>query len=116
MYVIELLSATENFKLVHDTFHHHLARENAFFPAHTGIVHVSGVVDSNLASNQMRDAHRVLVDESDCLDNVGQIRALLEGGYAGPFSYEAFSPEVHAFTDPGAELFGSFNYITSSLG
>lgn len=113
--VIESLDATERFMLVHDTFHHHLAGENAFFPAQTGIVHVSGVVDSSLATDQLQDAHRVLVDESDCLDNIGQIEALLEGGYEGPFSYEAFSPEVHAFTDPRAELFGSFNHITSSL-
>jgi 2-keto-myo-inositol isomerase len=63
----------------------------------------------------MQDAHRVLVDESDCLHNMEQIKALLAGGYAGPFSYEAFSPEVHTFTDPRAELFGSFNHITSSL-
>ena len=113
--MIESINARESFKLVHDTFHHHLAGEDAFFPAHTGIVHVSGVVDSNLAASQMQDAHRVLVDESDCLDNVGQIRALLKGGYTGPFSYEAFSPDVHAFTDPRAELFGSFNHITSSV-
>jgi len=84
-----------------------------FKPAHTGIVHVSGVADSNLAINQMQDTHRVLVDESDCLDNIGQIKALLDGGFTGPFSYEAFSPDVHAFTDPRAELFGSFNHITS---
>lgn len=114
--IIESLGATERFKIVHDTFHHHLSGEDAFYPSHTGMVHISGVVDSNLASHQMQDAHRVLVDESDCLDNIGQIKALLEGGYTGPFSYEAFSPEVHAFTDPRAELFGSFNHITSSLG
>jgi 2-keto-myo-inositol isomerase len=113
--VIESLGFTGRFKIVHDTFHHYLSGENAFYPAHTGIVHLSGVVDSNLESHQMQDAHRVLVDESDCLDNIGQIKGLLEGGCAGPFSYEAFSPEVLAFTDPRAELFGSFNHITSSL-
>lgn len=113
--MIESLNATESFKLVHDTFHHHLAGENSFYPAHTGIVHVSGVVDSSLARLQMQDAHRVLVDETDCLDNVGQLKALLEGGYSGPLSYEAFAPEVHAFTDPRAELFGSINHITSSV-
>ena len=113
--VIESLGNTGRFKIVHDTFHHHLAEEDAFFPAHTGIVHISGVVDSNLEIHQMQDAHRVLVGESDCLDNIGQIKKLLAGGYTGPFSYEAFSPDVHAFTDPRAELFGSINHITSSL-
>ena len=113
--VIESLNATEHFKIVHDTFHHHLSGEAAFYPAHTGIVHISGVTDSNLEKHQMQDAHRVLVDESDCLDNIGQIKTLLEGGYTGPFSYEAFSPDIHALTDPRAELFGSINHITSSL-
>ena len=32
----------------------------------------------------------------DRLDNIGQIRALLAGGYAGPFSFEPFAPSVHA--------------------
>ena len=113
--VIESLNVTGRFKIVHDTFHHHLSGEDAFYPAHTGIVHISGVVDSSLERHQMQDAHRVLVDESDCLHNMEQIKALLAGGYAGPFSYEAFSPEVHTFTDPRAELFGTFNHITSSL-
>jgi len=114
--VIESLNDTEHFKIVHDTFHHYLTGEDDIYPAYTGIVHVSGVVDSTLKRHEMQDCHRGLVDEFDCLDNIGQIRALLEGGYKGPFSYEAFSPQVHAFTDPKTQLFGSFNHITSSLG
>lgn len=113
--LIESLGAGGCFKIVHDTFHHHLSGEQHTYPTHTGIVHVSGVIDSTLASNQMKDAHRVLVDESDCLNNIGQIQDLINGGYSGPFSFEAFSPRVHAFTDPRAELFGSINHITSSL-
>ena len=113
--VIESLDASKTFKLVHDTFHHYLAGEPTVYPEHTGIVHLSGIADSSLSADQMRDVHRMLVDESDCLDNVGQISALLDGGYTGPFSFEAFSPDVHSFTDPRAELFGSCNHITSSL-
>lgn len=114
--VIDSLNTTAHFKIVHDTFHHHLSGESSFYPGHTGMVHISGVVDSSLTSYQMQDAHRTLVDESDCLDNIGQIKALLNGGYDGPFSHEAFSPVVHAFTDPRAKLLGSINHITSSLG
>ena len=113
--LIDSLGAKESFKIVHDTFHHHLSGERHFYPAHTGIVHISGVVDSSLGVHEMQDAHRVLVDESDRLDNIGQIKKLVDEGYAGPFSFEAFSPQVHAFTDPRAELFGSINHITSSL-
>jgi len=91
--MLESLNCTEQFKLVHDTFHHYLAGDDEFYPQHTGIVHVSGVVESNLTKSELTDAHRVLVDSFDCLDNIGQIRVLFEGGYTGPVSYEAFSPE-----------------------
>src|SRR5581483_9809225 len=37
------------FRLVHDTFHHHLAGEIEMFPARTGLVHISGVIDPGLA-------------------------------------------------------------------
>ena len=37
------------YRLVHDTFHHHLAGETEFFPERTGIVHISGVVDPDVA-------------------------------------------------------------------
>ncbi|KAG1648540.1 Diaminopropionate ammonia-lyase [Nymphon striatum] len=48
----------------------------------------------------MEDEHRVLVDSRDRLGNIDQIKALLKGGYAGPISYECFSPETHAMSDP----------------
>ena len=37
-----------HFRLVHDTFHHHLSGEDIFFPNLTGLVHVSGVEDNGL--------------------------------------------------------------------
>ncbi|MBW8320107.1 MAG: TIM barrel protein, partial [Rhizobium sp.] len=42
---IGAVDGTGVFKLVHDTFHHHLAGEPALFPAMTGLVHISGVTD-----------------------------------------------------------------------
>ena len=38
------------------------------------------------------------------MDNTGQVRALLAGGYAGPFSLEPFSPTVHALPDPAGAI------------
>jgi 2-keto-myo-inositol isomerase len=99
------------FKLVHDTFHHHLAGE----PALTGLVHISGVADRNLPIDDMRDAHRGLVDEDDRLDNIGQIRALLSAGYAGPLSFEPFSPAVHALENPVRALADSIAFIRTRL-
>lgn len=109
--MIQSLNAAGCFKLVHDTFHHHLAGGGAAFPDHTGIVHVSGVIDRNLAIPEMRDEHRVLVDGEDRLGNIAQIAELCAAGYAGPISFEAFSPVVHALPDPEAALSQSIAFI-----
>ena len=85
------------------------------FPEHTGIVHISGVVDPALRVDQMEDEHRVLVDDRDRLGNIEQIRALLEAGYTGAISYECFAPEIHALTEPFADLKASFEFIASEL-
>jgi 2-keto-myo-inositol isomerase len=103
------------FKLVHDTFHHHLAGDGPIFPEHTGIVHISGVVDPSLKPEEMQDGHRILVDARDRLGNVEQIRALLDSGFSGAFSYEPFSPLVHALTDPQAAIRESFDFITGGV-
>lgn len=104
-----------SFRLMHDTFHHHLAGEAEFYPHRTGLVHVSGVADPSIAVDDMLDAHRVLVDGDDRLDNHGQLRALIEGGYAGPFSFEPFAAEVHALADPEAALRASMNHLAGLL-
>lgn len=103
------------FRLVHDTFHHHLAGEPQLFPEMTGLVHISGVDDPAVPVSAMRDPHRVLVGSGDRLDNVGQIRALLAGGFAGPLSFEPFAAEVHALGDPAGAINASMDYIRASL-
>lgn len=112
---IEAVGGKHRFKLVHDTFHHTLAHDGQLFPEHTGIVHVSGVVDQTVGVSDMRDPHRVLVTPGDRLGNVEQIAALTAAGWTGAVSFEAFSPEVHAFADPGAELQRSFDFIRAGL-
>jgi 2-keto-myo-inositol isomerase len=112
---IDALDAGDHFKLVHDTFHHHLAGGGPIYPDRTGIVHISGVVDPGLAVEQMEDEHRVLVDEHDRLGNIDQIAALLAAGYDGPISYECFSSEIHALTDPEVAIRRSFDFISSQL-
>ncbi len=112
---IEALTATGRFKLVHDTFHHHLAHEVPIFAAHTGIIHISGVTEPDLGVNEMGDQHRVLVDASDRLGNVHQIQALQAAGYSGPISFEAFAPQTHALADPVRAIAASFDYIGAQL-
>lgn len=112
---IKSIDGAAHLRIVHDTFHHALAEEQAFFPEMTGIVHISGVVDPSLSVRQMEDEHRVLVDQNDRLGNVEQLSALLASGYEGPISYECFSPETHALTNPYDALRQSLDFIASEL-
>jgi 2-keto-myo-inositol isomerase len=103
------------FKLVHDTFHHHLAGETTFHPEWTGLVHISGVADPEVTVDRMQDAHRVLVDRRDRLGNIAQIRALQAAGYTGPYSFEPFATEVQELADPQAALADSMAWIRAQL-
>lgn len=113
--VIDEMQAGDTIRLVHDTFHHALAGGGAFYPQHTGLVHISGVTDPAPGFDAMTDAHRVLVDAGDRLGNLDQIVALRAGGYTGPLSFEAFSPLVHALADPAAALRASMTFIAAGL-
>ncbi|WAP66760.1 TIM barrel protein [Jiella pelagia] len=112
---IEASGGADVYRLMHDTFHHHLAGETEFFPEWTGLVHISGVTDPDVAVDDMLDAHRVLVDGRDRLENLKQIEALLSSGYAGPFSFEPFAEEVHGLEDPQAALEESITFIKAGV-
>jgi 2-keto-myo-inositol isomerase len=112
---IEAVDGRDVYRLVHDTFHHHLANETEFFPKWTGLVHISGVSDRKVAVADMLDPHRVLIDEMDRLENLAQIRALLGAGYMGPFSFEPFANEVHALPDPMTAAKESMDFVQKSL-
>lgn len=113
---VEAAGGREFYKLVHDTFHHHLAGEAEIFPKWTGLVHISGVVDPSVPVDGMLDEHRVLVDGADRLENLAQIEALREAGYDGPFSYEPFAAEIHALGDPESALRESMDFVRSGVG
>ncbi|MGO4336589.1 TIM barrel protein [Labrys sp. KB_33_2] len=91
---IDTVDGARTFKLVHDTFHHHLAGEAALFPNRTGLVHISGVDDTSVAVEEMRDSHRGLVGADDRLGNIAQIKALRAGGYTGALSFEPFAESI----------------------
>ena len=87
------------YKIVHDTFHHHLSPdtfetiENNYDISYTGLVHISGV-ECNIPVEEFRDNHRVLVTKQDRLQTKEQIELLLKLGYAGNISFEPFSKKV----------------------
>lgn len=113
--VIDALGARDCVKIVHDTFHHALAGGGPIYPAQTGIVHISAVIDPALGLEQMEDEHRVLIDARDRLGNVAQIAELEAAGYDGPVSYECFAPSVHRMTSPRESLAASFEFIRAGL-
>jgi 2-keto-myo-inositol isomerase len=112
---IDAAGAADRFRLVHDTFHHHLAGEAALFPGRTGLVHISGVDDPNVAVADMRDGHRVLVGPRDRLGNIAQIEALRAAGYFGPLSFEPFAEELRTLADPARAVGDSMQFIRSEL-
>lgn len=92
--LVEAIEAVGGFKLVHDTFQHVIAGEDALFPEHTAMVHISGISDASVPLDAAQDGARVLVDAADRIGNRAQIDAFLGAGYTGAFSFECTAPEL----------------------
>ncbi len=112
--VLDEIGRPDCFRLIHDSFHHHLAGENTVFADLTEIVHISGVTRRD-PSDSLVDADRGLIDSDDRLENIEQIRALMEAGYSGPVSFEAFAPSVQNLPDPVEALARSIEFVTSHV-
>ncbi|UVC15469.1 TIM barrel protein [Mesorhizobium onobrychidis] len=106
---VEAIAAVDGqsvFRLVHDTFHHTLTGETSLFCELTGLVHISGVNDPTFWIYPDR-----FLGGSD---NGSQIQALLDGGYAGPFSFELVE-EVRTLDDLAGALAASIDFIQRGL-
>ncbi len=87
------------FKLLLDTFHHHLY-ENAEqeFPQEIdvnriGLVHLSGVEDTRPTA-ELTDEERIMLSDRDVLNSVAQVKRLEMLGYKGIYAFEPFSSEL----------------------
>lgn len=112
---IDAIDEADTFSLVHDTFHHKGAGETSLFANRTGIVHCSGLENTDICFDKMLDEHRVLVGKTDRLDNVGQIQQLLHDGYQGYISFEPFSKEIWELENPIAAVQQSMAYLQNAL-
>ncbi|RMU75740.1 Inosose isomerase [Pseudomonas syringae pv. aptata] len=112
---IKAVGGLDVYRLVHDTFHHHLAGEVELFPELTGLVHISGVEDAQTPLNSIRDGHRVLVGESDILGNASQIERLLDSGYEGHLSFEPFAESVHVLDDIPQAIAASMTHLSRAV-
>ena len=111
---IDQISTKSNLKILHDTFHHYLANEEAVFPNLTGLVHISGISDTRIKNNEMKDDHRELINNNDVLQNVEQIMNLKESGYNGVFSFEPFSKKIQNINNPYNAVLKSISYLNNA--
>ena len=112
---IDAVAGEHCFRLIHDTFHHHVSQDKEYFAELTAMVHVSGVNDRQLNPEQMTDADRVLIDAADQLGNIDQLDHLLNDHYVGPVSLEVFAPSVQALDDPTMPLRRSREFVGAAL-
>lgn len=96
------------FKLLLDTFHHHLY-ENAEqeFPAEIdvnqiGLVHLSGVEDRRPTA-ELTDEERIMLSDSDVLNSVAQVKRLEMLGYKGIYAFEPFATQLASWTEADIE-------------
>jgi 2-keto-myo-inositol isomerase len=115
-------SGYRNYKIVHDTFHHHLGPDtNDTFQKeydifYTGLVHVSGV-ESDTPTHQYKDGHRILITENDCLKNLEQLELILKLGYSGDISFEPFAKEIQTLETEALKtaIHQSIDYMMNRL-
>lgn len=84
------------FKLLLDTFHHHLYPQadvefNRVDIAGIGLVHLSGVDDTR-PREQLTDDERIMLTPRDRLLTCQQVKNLEARGYQGDYAFEPFSP------------------------
>lgn len=95
-------SAKSPFKLVLDTFHHHLAelpidKFNETIDVNLiGLVHLSGVEDSRPV-DKLTDEERIMLSKHDVLKSKEQVIELEKLGYKGIYAFEPFSSTLNGW-------------------
>ncbi len=106
------------FKIVLDTFHHHLyeGAEQDFAEGvdvnHIGLVHLSGVTDTRPVAD-LTDEERIMLSAEDRLQSKQQVQRLEERGYTGVYAFEPFSSVMDAWSeaDIAREIRTSIDYL-----
>lgn len=57
----------------------------------------------------------MLVDGNDRVGNLAQIRAFLEAGFEGAFSFEATAPEILDAAEPEAGIKLSMDFLSAAV-
>ncbi|MBE5683603.1 TIM barrel protein [Pantoea agglomerans] len=92
------------FRLLIDTFHHHLFEdaeqtfEQEIDIQQIGLVHLSGVTDPRPV-NQLTDEERIMLSAEDRLRSKQQVERLEKMGYTGLYAFEPFSSVMNSWQD-----------------
>lgn len=92
------------FRLLIDTFHHHLFEdaeqtfEQKIDMQQIGLVHLSGVTDPRPVS-QLTDEERVMLSADDRLRSKQQVERLEKMGYTGLYAFEPFSSVMNSWQE-----------------
>ena len=113
-------SGFDCYRLVYDTFHHHLGPESeqaidgTSASSRIGLIHVSGV-EAAVSKDRCRDEHRVLPSPSDRTASREQVARLVSLGYAGDISFEPFAADVQRMSRAAlaAALSRSIEYLSN---
>ncbi len=103
------------YELCFDTFQFFRSGDSELFASRIGLAHISGITRSDLMPEQLSEPDRVLVEDVDRVDNIGQLRALIAGGYKGFVSMEPFNVDVQRSGQLSEQLKASFTRVTDAL-
>jgi 2-keto-myo-inositol isomerase len=111
---VDAIDGRSDFQMCYDTFQHFRASDDALFPEHIGLVHISGIARPDLGPTQLTEPDRGFVSPGDRVSNIARLRALLEAGYRGFVSMEPFSPETQQDPQTAERLRASLDYVSSA--
>lgn len=103
------------YELCFDTFQFYRCGDSLLFPERIGLAHVSGIVRNDLAPAELTEPDRVLIEEKDRVNNMKQLRSLIEAGYSGYVSMEPFNVALQHSPDLQKKLRDSFARVAAGL-
>ena len=106
-----LTDGWESYGLLHDTFQFWRASDTEFFPDRISLVHVSGISNTHMARQDLREPDRGFVFVDDRSETVSQLNRLRAAGYRGWVSMEPFDPQVQQDPDIAGKLWASFGFL-----
>jgi 2-keto-myo-inositol isomerase len=103
------------YELCFDTFQYFRCGDTMLFPEHIGLAHMSGITRKDLRPGELTEPDRVLIESTDRVENIKQLRALKGAGYEGYVSLEPFNVGVQQSPDLQSQLRESFARVNAAV-